>query len=408
MPICIMNGSVGGTRIDQHQPNPADHAVAGSLYAIYANLHNRIVAAKLTHGIRGVLWHQGEQDQGSGAPTGDYDYKTYHQYFVDMSAAWKQDYPNILYYYIFQIWPKACGDTSRNDLLREVQRTLPYLFSNMRIMTTVGIIPGSSCHYVPAGYTKFSDLISPFVKQDNYGFTPAGIITAPDVKRVYFTTAARNEIALEFGQPMLWNSPTKALFYLDGVGNQVASGSVTGNIIKLQLSAASTATKITYLAGDFWDGNQANLLYGTNNTAALTFAEVPIEPPTAYSIWSSAQGLTAGVNDAPLSDPDRDGIVNLLEFALTGAPTISAQTILPTLTTSGGNWIFEYNRSDASQPATTQTVEYGSDLIGWTQVPIPATSAGSVTITPGTPSDHVAVTIPIAGTKIFARLKVVQ
>ena len=493
IPICIMNGAVGGTRIDQHQANPADHAIAGSLYSIYANLHVRIVAAKLTHGIRGVLWHQGEQDQGSGAPTGDYDYKTWQQNFVDMSAAWKQDYPNILYYYIFQIWPHACGDTSRNDLLREVQRTLPYLYSNMRIMSTVGIIPGSSCHYIPSGYQRFSDLISPLVQQDNYGLAPAGVITAPDVKKAYFTTAAHNEIALEFGQAMLWNNLTKTLFYLDGVGSLVSSGSVTGNIIKLQLATASTATKITYLAGDFWDGNQANLLYGSNNTAALTFAEVPLGPPiptalsatagdtqvalnwtassgaTGYNIkraltnggpyttiaatagtnatdtgltngtlyyyvvsatsgsgesadstqasampnspygtWASGQGLTAGVNDGLLADPDRDGIVNLMEFALGSAPTVSAQTTLPHITISGGNWIFEYDRSDLSQPVTTQTVEYGSDLIGWTPVLIPATSSGTVTVTPGTPSDHITVTIPVAGTKIFARLKVAQ
>ena len=496
MPICIMNGSVGGTRIDQHQPNPADHAVAGSLYSIYANLHTRLIAAKLTHGIRGVLWHQGEQDQGSGAPTGDYDYKTYHQYFVDMSAAWKQDYPNILYYYIFQIWPHACGDTSRNDLLREVQRTLPYLFSNMRIMTTVGIVPGSSCHYLPAGYTRFSDLISPFVKQDNYGFVPAGVITAPDVKKAYYTTAAHNEIAVEFGQAMLWSNLSKGLFFLNGAANQVASGSVTGKVIKLQLTAASAAQTITYLAGDAWDGVQANIVYGTNNIAALTFAEFPIGPPiptalsatagdsqvalswaaspgatgykvkravtnggpytvigtaavtsytdttvtngttyyyvvsgtdglgesadstqasatpaSPYNTWAAnpAQGLAAGVNDGPLDDPDRDGIRNLLEFTLNGAPMVSSQAILPKLTSNGGNWLFEYDRSDLSlSPATTQVVEYGSDLAGWTPVPILATSAGSVTITPGSPSDHVTVIIPVVGTKVFVRLKVTK
>ena len=59
-----------------------------------------------------VFWHQGEQDQGSGGPDGDYDYKFYQQYFVDISAAWKQDFPNLRNYYIFQIWPAACGDTS--------------------------------------------------------------------------------------------------------------------------------------------------------------------------------------------------------------------------------------------------------------------------------------------------------
>ncbi len=296
MPICIMNGSVGGTRIDEHQPNPADHAVAGSLYSIYANLYTRVVAAKLTHGIRGVLWHQGEQDQGSGAPTGDYDYKTYQQYFVDMSASWKQDYPNILNYYVFQIWPSACGDTSRNDLLREVQRTLPYLFSNMRIMTTVGIVPGSSCHYVPAGYQKFCDLISPFVQQDNYGLVPAGVITAPDVKRAYFTTAARNEIAVEYGQAMLWSNLSKGLFYLDGVASLVSSGSVAGNVVKLQLTATSSAQKITYLVGGSWDSNQTNIVYGTNNIAALTFADVPIGPPVPTGLAPTAGNSQVTLN----------------------------------------------------------------------------------------------------------------
>jgi len=47
-----------------------------------------------------------------------------------MSAAWKQDFPNIQHYYVFQIWPGACilGD---DNMIREMQRTLPRLFSNL-------------------------------------------------------------------------------------------------------------------------------------------------------------------------------------------------------------------------------------------------------------------------------------
>ncbi len=133
--------------------------------------------------------------------------------------------------------------------------------------------------------------------------------------------------------------------------------------------------------------------------------------PSPYSAWASApaQGLTAGVNDGPLDDPERDGVCNLLEFVLGGAPMVSSRTVLPTLTPSGNNWLFEYNRSDLSlPPATTQVVEYGSELTGWTPVTIPATSAGIVTITPGSPSDHVTVTIPSPGAKGFVRLKVTQ
>ena len=128
-------------------------------------------------------------------------------------------------------------------------------------------------------------------------------------------------------------------------------------------------------------------------------------PP--FEAWAAApaQGLTVGVNNGPLDDPERDGIGNLMEFTLGGAPMFSSSLALPKLTRSGNNWLFEYDRSDLSLPVTAQVVEYGSDLATWTTVAIPATSLGSVTITPGSPSDHVTVTIPNPGAKIFVRLK---
>ncbi len=138
LPICIINGAVGGTRIDQHQANPADHYAAGSLYSIYANLLNRVAGAKLTHGIRGIFWHQGENNSGAAAPTGEYDYLSYQQYFVSMAAAWNQDYPNVQRYLIYQVMPKPCAMGPKGDQLREVQRTLPSLYPNMHILSTLG------------------------------------------------------------------------------------------------------------------------------------------------------------------------------------------------------------------------------------------------------------------------------
>jgi hypothetical protein len=129
----------------------------------------------------------------------------------------------------------------------------------------------------------------------------------------------------------------------------------------------------------------------------------------AYTTWAAAQGLTAGVNDGPLLDPENDGNVNLLEFVLGGAPMVSSQTILPKLIKTGAVWTFEYDRSDISlSPATVQVVEYGNDLIGWTPITIPTTTSGSVVITPGSPADHVVVTLPNLGGKVLVRLKVTQ
>jgi hypothetical protein len=131
---------------------------------------------------------------------------------------------------------------------------------------------------------------------------------------------------------------------------------------------------------------------------------------TAFETWASdpTQGLTAGVNDDPLDDPDRDGFSNLLEFALGGAPMVSSQLIQPKLTQVGGNWVFSYDRSHLSKPGTTQVVEYGSDLTGWNPLAIPADPAGPVAITPGTSSDHVEVSIPPQGLNGFVRLKITQ
>ena len=95
--------------------DPAD------LTTIYGRTLWRVQQAGLTHGIRAILWHQGENNQGSASPTGDYDWKSYQDYLVALSAAWKQDFPNLQHYYVFQIWPNACsmaGTSGSGDILK--------------------------------------------------------------------------------------------------------------------------------------------------------------------------------------------------------------------------------------------------------------------------------------------------
>lgn len=68
VPICILNGALGGTRIDQHQRTPDNPA---DLTTLYGKWLWRLKQARRTHGIRGVLWHQGENDQPADTPSGD-------------------------------------------------------------------------------------------------------------------------------------------------------------------------------------------------------------------------------------------------------------------------------------------------------------------------------------------------
>jgi len=272
VPIFIINAAVGGSRIDQHQRSKTDPV---DLKTIYGRMLWRVRAAKLTHGIRAVLWHQGENDQGAAGPDGDYGWKTYQQYFVDMSASWKTDFPNIQHYYIFQIWPNSCSMGGGNgDMLREVQRTLPQLYSNMDIMSTLGIKPPGPAHFPLTGWAEFARLIQPLIERDIYGKAPAGFITPPNLKRTFYTSNAKNAIALEFDQPIVWTDSLIGEFYLDGAKGKVASGTASGNAVTLKLKAPSAAKKITYLKEMSW--SQKRLLVGKNGIAALTFCDVAI------------------------------------------------------------------------------------------------------------------------------------
>lgn len=272
MPIFLINAAAGGTRIDQHQrseSNPTD------LNTLYGKMLWRVQQAKLTHGIRAIIWHQGENDQGSDGPTGGYGWESYHRLFLEMSAAWKEDFPNVKHYYIFQIWPNSCsmgGNAGSGDMLREKQRTLPQYYSNMSIMSTLGVRPPGGCHFPLAGWAEFARLIQPLIERDNYRKVPAQSITPPNL--VSARHAGKDTIELEFDQPVSWNDVLAGQFYLDGEKDQVVTGSVKGHVLTLKLKEPSTASKITYLKEISW--SQEKLLLGMNGIAALTFCNVPI------------------------------------------------------------------------------------------------------------------------------------
>ncbi|HYG77455.1 MAG TPA: DUF2341 domain-containing protein [Planctomycetota bacterium] len=274
VPIFIINAAVGGTRIDQHQRNETDPV---DLSTIYGRMLWRVQQARLTHGIRGILWHQGENNQGTAGPTGDFDWKSYEDYFVNMSAGWKRDFPNVQHYYVFQIWPNACGmagKTGAGDMIREIQRSLPRLYSHMSVMSTLGVKPADGCHFPLAGWAEFARLIQPLIERDHYGKVPAVSITPPNLRNAAYASNTKDTIVLEFDQPVVWADSLAGQFYLDGEKDKIASGSVSGNVLTLKLREVSAAKKITYLKEIAW--NQDTLLKGANGIAALTFSNVPI------------------------------------------------------------------------------------------------------------------------------------
>lgn len=275
VPICLINGAVGGTRIDQHQRNMADPT---DVTTIYGRLLWRVREAKLTHGIRGIIWHQGENDQGADGPTGDFGWVTYRKFFHELVASWQRDYPNVRHRYLFQIWPKSCamGVRGSDNMLREVQRTLPRGVSKLSVLSTLGINPPGGCHFPAAGYAEFARMLAPLIERDDYGKKFADPITPPNLLRASFASTANDMVALEFDQPVVWNDKLAGQFYAADDNTFVAGGSVRGNTLTLRLKKPMELSRISYLDSKAWSGD--NLLLGTNGLAALTFCQVEVEP----------------------------------------------------------------------------------------------------------------------------------
>ena len=146
----------------------------------------------------------------------------------------------------------------------------------------------------------------------------------------------------------------------------------------------------------------------SGNSLVLSYALAVADP---YLAWvTGAPYNLSGANALPSADPDKDGISNSVEFVIGGNPaTVSNTALLPTLSVNSTQLVFTYRLSDASA-YLNPTVEYGSDLVGWT---VAQNGVNGIIIGTPTPLEsgikQVIVTIPNAlasGAKLFARLKV--
>lgn len=219
-----------------------------------------------------------------------------------------------------------------------------------------------------------------------------------------------------------------------GIGTLTTGGLVLGGTLAVEVGGANTGDKLmangnlditgaTLTVTDLGGFSGSCVIAQCTGTLTGTFAS----PPAGYTLgytatqvtltkssggfdtWVGGFGSLPGDKRGSLDDYDADGLPNLLEYVLGGNPTVSdGGTIVPASAISGGNLVFSYNRFDDSLGDTTQVVQYGNDLVGWTDIPIGAMGVGMVAIMDHGATDTVTVTIPMSGTKMFARLKVTK
>lgn len=226
----------------------------------------------------------------------------------------------------------------------------------------------------------------------------------------------------------------------NGISNKL-TGAGTANLngtLNLDLNAANPTVGNSWTLVDVATANYA--LVAITSTPALTFTQAgPLwSAPSGANIWTFNQSngklsLTAAsaftswittpafglapADQDPTDDPDNDGLDNLLEFVLNGTPSSSDPAILPDLAVTATDFEFTFSRRDDSlSPETTQTFQYGTNLVTWTDIVVPAANgtvgAATITVTDGSPADTVKISIPKteagASGKLFGRLQVTK
>ena len=274
IPVCILNGAVGGTTIAAHLRNESNRL---DVSTIYGRLLYRASKAGIEQNVKAIIWHQGENNT-------DATYAAYAASFHTLYDAWKEDYLNLKKMYVFQIRP-GCGFDFQNNL-REIQRTLPESYDDIEIMSTNGIVNHDGCHYGCSGYDQMAEWIFGLVAHDFYNSTDTIGIRPPNIQRAYYTTGTYDRIALEFDQPIVWPSnylgnAMKNYMYIDGAYGAVDSGYVQDSTtVILNLSASSNGQRITYLPNWYYNGTatvfEGPWIRNPRGIGALSFFDFPI------------------------------------------------------------------------------------------------------------------------------------
>jgi len=138
----------------------------------------------------------------------------------------------------------------------------------------------------------------------------------------------------------------------------VVSGPATVNGDQLTLTGAGTVTIRASQSGD--------ATYAAAPDVERSFVVHENADSWQRGHFSESELLDPSVS-GPNADPDRDGIPNLIEYALGLDPRASTDGALPPVTVTETDWSYTYSRP-VDRSDLTYTVEYSVDLVNWSPV----------------------------------------
>jgi hypothetical protein len=336
IPVLVLNGGEGSKPIHYFL---RDDANSYNSITNYGRLLARYTAAGLQKtDVTAIIWYQGETNHLNPKPY-------YLNFFHQLYSAWKQDY-NPSSFYVFQVH-SGCGLTIESQI-PEAHRQLPNLYLNLEIISTNGALQGTdNCHYSGTnGYNILAARLFDLVNQNIYNSTNTTNIKSPDVKNVYFANSTNTVLKFALypaSDTYTFESGIHTDFKIENSTVTVVSGSISGNIVTLNLSSPITTTnaKLTYLGR-----LQAVTPYikNGNGIGMLNFKDIPITPLPTTPIFDPITSLDiAQAGGLPTTDI----------FGITGtwSPAYSVSNSVYTFTPNAGQSI--------TTPVTVSITYYG-------------------------------------------------
>lgn len=277
VPVCIINGGVGGTSIEQNSRVDNQPEL---LTSIYGSMLYRVRKSKFTDKAKALFWYQGESNQVTN----------YAKNFRKLHTDWLRDYPSLQKVYMVQIRP-GCASFASHDLLRDVQRAMQDSLPKLEVMAAVALPGHDGCHYTSVGYTALGNNLYRLVDRDFYNSTDTVAVSAPSLYRAYFTGTDRRQLALVFKPSNSNIIPQQGItvggvaqlledhIYLDG-GVKISSIEASADTVFLNLAGTSNALRVSYTPAVYYNGTstiyQGPWIVNTRGVGALTFANFPI------------------------------------------------------------------------------------------------------------------------------------
>lgn len=285
IPVAILNQANGGSTVTFNAIRTNPVANFGNTYGV---LYYRLLKAGVLNDVKGYIWRQGENESSGAASLWGENFDILYKY-------WRQDYPNIQKYYVYQVslldFPLyAAGQ------LRDYQRRTKYIYDRVENITAIGLPDYDGIHYGLQGHIKSAEELFLQISRDFYGSTDTDNITCPNIQKVYRNN--KDNIILEFdkGQEIVWqndttlinkyNQPIKQylhnMFFTKNNNRMwVLSGYAVGNKVILDLAKDQFSYSVLNYLPAFHTSEQTVQFGGPfiknkRGLRAFSFHEVPV------------------------------------------------------------------------------------------------------------------------------------